>query len=113
LVFELFKELDDLKMFKDYQTYFQLALLTQHILNDPIGFEAYIGKMKSILEINQVYHKNFAQASAQTTENSNFLIVDANGSRFGRIILFNANLRQLLGWSDGEIKGLSIEDLMP
>ena len=54
-VFRVFKELDDLKLFKDYQNYFQIALVQLHILNDPNGYELYIGKMKSILEINLVY----------------------------------------------------------
>ena len=51
-VFKLFSELDDLKLFKDYQNYFQIALVQLHILNDPNGYELYIGKMKSVLEVN-------------------------------------------------------------
>lgn len=51
-VFKQFNELDDLRLFKDYQNYFQIALVQMHILNDPNGYELYIGKMKSILEIN-------------------------------------------------------------
>ena len=63
-VFKLFTELDDLKLFKDYQSYFQIALVQLHILNDPNSYEMYIGKMKSILETNMVYQKNFARSSA-------------------------------------------------
>ena len=50
---------DQLKIYKDYQMYFQFAILQLHILNDPVAYELYIGKMKSILEINKVYQKNF------------------------------------------------------
>ena len=69
--------------------------------------------MKSILEINLVYQKNFARSSAQSTENSHFLIVDANGSKFGQILLYNNSMRQLLGYKDEELKALTIESLMP
>jgi hypothetical protein len=53
--FKYFNELDTLKIFKDYQMYFQFAIVQLHILNDPVAYELYIGKMKSILEINKVY----------------------------------------------------------
>ena len=58
-VFKTFQELDQLKIYKDYQMYFQFAILQLHILNDPVAYELYIGKMKSVLEINKVYQKNF------------------------------------------------------
>jgi hypothetical protein len=58
-MFSIFNELDTLKIFKDYQMYFQFAIVQLHILNDPVAYELYIGKMKSILEINKVYQKNF------------------------------------------------------
>jgi hypothetical protein len=35
--------------------FFQFAIVQLHILNDPVAYELYIGKMKSILEINKVY----------------------------------------------------------
>jgi hypothetical protein len=35
--------------------YFQFAIVQLHILNDPQAYELYIGKMKSILEINKLY----------------------------------------------------------
>jgi hypothetical protein len=54
-VFRIFNELDTLKIFKDYQMFFQFAIVQLHILNDPVAYELYIGKMKSILEINKVY----------------------------------------------------------
>lgn len=54
-LFKCFNELDTLKIFKDYQMYFQFAIVQLHILNDPVAYELYIGKMKSILEINKVY----------------------------------------------------------
>ena len=69
--------------------------------------------MKSILETNMVYQKNFARSSAQSTENSLFLIVDANGKNFGKILLYNNSMRQLLGYKDEELKALTIESLMP
>lgn len=59
-LFKNFNELDTLKIFKDYQMYFQFAIVQLHILNDPVAYELYIGKMKSILEINKVYQKNFS-----------------------------------------------------
>jgi hypothetical protein len=54
-VFKVFNELDALKITKDYQMYFQFAIVQLHILNDPVAYELYIGKMKSILEINKVF----------------------------------------------------------
>lgn len=63
--------------------YFQFAIVQLHILNDPVAYELYIGKMKSILEINKVYQKNFTQSGSNNTDQSNFIIVDANGSSFG------------------------------
>jgi hypothetical protein len=51
-----------------------------------MAYELYIGKMKSILEINKVYQKNFSQSSNNNSDESNFIIVDANGSKFGSII---------------------------
>jgi hypothetical protein len=75
-----------MKIFKDYQMYFQFAILQLHILNDPVAYELYIGKMKSILEINKVYQKNFTQSGAANSDQANFIIVDANGLKFGQII---------------------------
>ena len=54
-MFKVFNELDALKITKDYQMYFQFAIVQLHILNDPVAYELYIGKMKSILEINKVF----------------------------------------------------------
>jgi hypothetical protein len=61
--------------------YFQFAIVQLHILNDPVAYELYIGKMRSILEINKVYQKNFS--NEKNSDYSNFVIVDANSSRFG------------------------------
>ena len=82
-----------------------------HILNDPVAYELYTGKMKSILEINKVYQKNFS--SEKNSEYSNFVIVDANGIKFGQIIQANNGLRVLLGWSESDVKRFRIEDFMP
>lgn len=82
LVFQCFNELDDLKIMKDYTMYFKFAIAQLHILNDPAAYELYIGKMKSILEINKVYQKNF-NSNNTNSDYSNFVIVDANGSKFG------------------------------
>lgn len=72
-----------MKIFKDYQMYFQFAILQLHILNDPVAYDLYIGKMKSILEINKVYQKNFTNSGTTNSDQANFIIVDANGTRFG------------------------------
>ena len=110
----MFNELDTLKIFKDYQMYFQFAIVQLHILNDPVAYELYIGKMKSILEINKVYQKNFSQNDdSKNTDLINFIIVDANGLKFGQIIQCNNNLRMLLGWSEDEISRNRIESFMP
>jgi hypothetical protein len=67
--------------------YFQFAIVQLHILNDPVAYELYKGKMKSILEINKVYQKNFSNNDdGKNSDLTNFIIVDANGSRFGQII---------------------------
>jgi hypothetical protein len=70
-------------------------------LNDPSAYELYIGKMKSILDINKVYEKNFSQAN-KSSDYSNFIIVDANGSKFGQVLQSNASLRAMLGWTEEE-----------
>jgi hypothetical protein len=82
-----------------------------HILNDPVAYELYIGKMRSILEINKVFQKNFS--NEKNSDHANFIIVDANGIRFGQIIQTNLGLRQLLDWSENDAKNNRIEDFMP
>jgi PAS domain S-box-containing protein len=82
-------------------------------LNDPVAYELYIGKMRSILEINKVYQKNFSQSGNSNSDQANFIIVDANGSKFGQIIQLNNTLRQLLGWTEDDTKRLRIESFMP
>ena len=54
-----------------------------HILNDPVAYDLYIGKMKSILEINKLYQKNFTASINNNSDLANFIIVDANGLKFG------------------------------
>ena len=39
--------------------------------------------------------------------------MDANGANFGKILLYNTIMRQALGYSDDEMKTLTIENLMP
>lgn len=39
--------------------------------------------MKSILEINKVYQKNFSNDDSKNSDLTNFIIVDANGTKFG------------------------------
>lgn len=110
--FRVFNELDSLKITKDYQMYFQFAIVQLHILNDPVAYELYIGKMKSILEINKVFQKNFSNDS-KASDFINFIIVDANGTKFGQILSCNNQLRQLLGWSEEDVKRNRIENFMP
>ncbi|TNV74775.1 hypothetical protein FGO68_gene16630 [Halteria grandinella] len=113
-VFRYFNELDTLKIFKDYQMYFQFAIVQLHILNDPVAYELYIGKMRSILEINKVYQKNFTQSGGNANvDQANFIIVDANGAKFGNIIQVNNGLRLLLGWTEEDAKRFRIENFMP
>jgi hypothetical protein len=76
-----------------------------------MAYELYIGKMRSILEINKVYQKNFS--NEKNSDNSNFIIVDANGARFGAVIQMNNNLRQLLDWSQSDLRHNRIENFMP
>jgi PAS domain S-box-containing protein len=82
-------------------------------LNDPVAYELYIGKMRSILEINKVYQKNFSQSGNTNSDLANFIIVDANGMKFGQIIQLNNTLRQLLGWTEDQVKSNRIENFMP
>lgn len=82
-------------------------------MNDPVAYELYIGKMKSILEINKVFQKNFSSANSLNSDQSNFIIVDANGSKFGQIIQCNNSFRMLLGWTDDELRRFRIENFMP
>jgi len=70
--------------------YFQFAIVQLHILNDHVAYELYIGKMRSILEINKVYQKNFS--NEKSSDYSNFIIVDANGAKFGQVIQMNNSL---------------------
>jgi hypothetical protein len=102
-VYEVFNELDCLRTTKDYQMYFQFAIVQLHILNDPIAYHLYIGKMKSILEINNVIQKNFSYSNQSNTDASNFIVVNANGSRFGEIIQCSKSLRMVLGYTEQEI----------
>lgn len=76
-----------------------------------MAYELYIGKMRSILEINKVYQKNFS--NEKNSDYSNFIIVDANSSRFGQLIQMNNTLRQLLEWSEQDVKNNRIESFMP
>jgi hypothetical protein len=76
-----------------------------------MAYELYIGKMRSILEINKVYQKNFS--NEKNSDNSNFIIVDANGTRFGSVIQMNNNLRMLLDWTQNDVKHNRIENFMP
>jgi PAS domain-containing protein len=69
--------------------------------------------MKSILEINKVYQKNFSNDDSKNSDLTNFIIVDANGTKFGQIIQVNNSLRMLLGWSEEEILRNRIETFMP
>jgi PAS domain-containing protein len=78
-----------------------------------VAYELYIGKMKSILEINKVYQKNFSNDDSKNSDLTNFIIVDANGTKFGQIIQVNNSLRMLLGWSEEEILRNRIETFMP
>lgn len=110
--FRCFQELDDIKLFKDYQMYFQFAVVQLHILNDQAAFDLYVGKMKSILEINKMFERNF-QSEGQNSDYANFIIVDANGQRFGQILQLNNTLRQLLGWKEQEHVSRRIESFMP
>lgn len=92
--------------------YFKFAIVQLHILNDPSAYELYICKMKSILDINKVYEKNFTQAN-RSSDYSNFIIVDANGSKFGQVLQSNASMRAMLGWSEDEAQRQRIENFMP
>jgi hypothetical protein len=83
--------------------YFQFAIVQLHILNDPIAYHLYIGKMKSILEINNVIQKNFSYSNQSNTDASNFILVNANGLRFGEIIQCSKSLRMVLGYTEQEI----------
>jgi hypothetical protein len=76
-----------------------------------MAFDLYIGKMKSILEINKMFERNFQNES--NSDYSNFVIVDANGSRFGQILQINNSLRMILGWGEEDYKRFRIEAFMP
>ena len=91
--------------------HFQFAILQLHILNDPVAYELYIGKMKSILDINKVFQKNYQ--NEKNSDMSNFMVVDANGIKFGQLLQMNNNLRQLLGWSESDGQANHIENFMP
>ena len=91
--------------------YFQFAIVQLHILNDQIAYELYIGKMKSIIETNKMFEKNFSNES--NSDYSNFIIVDANGSKFGQILQINNSLRTLLDWNDTDFTKFRIESFMP
>ena len=58
------KELDSQKVHKDYLLYFKQAILQLHVLNDPVQFELFIGKMKSVIDINKLFQKNYSTGLA-------------------------------------------------
>ena len=93
--------------------YFQFAIVQLHILNDPVAYELYIGKMKSILDINKIFQKNFSSINQSNADSSNFLVVNANGTRFGEIIQCSKTLRMILGYTEEEIMKQKIESFMP
>lgn len=70
-----------MRIFKDYQMYFQFAIVLLYVLSDSAAYETYIAKMKNILDMDKVIRKNYV--GARDTEAHNFLIVDATTSRFG------------------------------
>ena len=67
--------------------------------------------MKSILETNKMFEKNFSNDS--NSDYSNFIIVDANGSKFGQILQINNTLKNLLEWTDEDFTKFRIESFMP
>ena len=93
--------------------YFKFAIVQLHILNDPIAYDLYIVKMKSILEINKIFLKNFSAASNMNSDQANFIVVNANGAKFGEIIQCNQNLRMMLGYSEEEMMRQRIDSFMP
>ncbi|CDW72555.1 UNKNOWN [Stylonychia lemnae] len=109
--FRVFSDLDNIKLFKDYQMYFQFAIVQLHILNDQIAYELYVNKMKSILETNKMFEKNFS--SERDSDYSNFIISDANGQKFGQILQMNNSLKHLLGWTEEDYTKYRIESFMP
>eukprot|EP00347_Sterkiella_histriomuscorum_P004053 403361925 len=109
--YNCFQELESIKLFKDYQMYFQFAIVQLHILNDQVAYELYVGKMKSILETNKMFEKNFS--TEKDSDYSNFVIVDANGQKFGQILQLNKSLRHLLEWNDEDFTKYRIESFMP
>lgn len=58
-----------------------------------------------------MFEKNFS--SDKDSDYSNFVIADANGSKFGQILQMNNSLRHLLEWNEGEYSRYSIESFMP
>lgn len=112
----MFKSLNELKQQKDYKLYFSFALIQLHILNDRGAYELHIEKMRSIVDMKKVWSKNHGgdEGSLETlADTSCFMIVNANGSNFGKIILSNNNTRTFLGHSEAKMAKLKMEDLMP
>jgi hypothetical protein len=67
--------------------------------------------------MDKVYQKQMA-ATGFDSQNTNFLIADANAHNFGNIITINKNLRKVVGWEyeDEDEKVFRvhrIEELMP
>eukprot|EP00347_Sterkiella_histriomuscorum_P016877 403351503 len=113
--YRIFQKIEDIQILKDYQIYFQFAIIQLHIFNDQHHYELYINKMRSILETNKMFEKN--STPDPNSEFSNYMIVNANGYKFGDIIQMNQNLSSFLeigsnAKEDSQTFG-NIQDLMP
>ncbi len=58
-----------------------------------------------------MFERNFSQEA--NSDYSNFIIVDANGNKFGQILQINNSLRLLLGWLEEDVLRFRIEVFMP
>ncbi|CDW78770.1 UNKNOWN [Stylonychia lemnae] len=108
---QIFKQIEQTAIMKDYQIYFQYAVIQLHVFNDIYMYETYIGKMKSLIEYAKMFERN--DKSDFKTEYQNYLIVDANGQKFGQVIQMNKNFMTFLDYEFKEERSFKIDDMMP
>jgi len=76
----------------------------QNLLNDQLGYENYINKMRSIISMNSFLKRNLSLQAFQL-EDSGFVIVNAYAPKLGDIVFINEGLRKMLKLKGESIKG--------
>ena len=75
--YNLFKELEENLIYKDFKIYLQFGQVQLMIMNDPDGYQIFLQKTKGIMQMNKLFQSNL-KSSGNFNEDSGFIIVDAH-----------------------------------